>query len=76
MNVFGEKLIKDLEANTEKLNEDTQKNSILVLPTLSGLNTSSELNAHVLIKISAAELDYNLELSSDIKLFFNGQETL
>ena len=28
--VFGEKLIKDLEANTEKLNEDTQKNSILV----------------------------------------------
>ena len=30
VNVFGEKLIKDLEANTEKLNEDTQKNSILV----------------------------------------------
>ena len=28
--VFREKLIKDLEANTEKLNEDTQKNSILV----------------------------------------------
>ena len=30
VSVFGEKLIKDLEANTEKLNEDTQKNSILV----------------------------------------------
>ncbi len=30
VNVFGEKLIKDLLANTEKLNEDTQKNSILV----------------------------------------------
>ena len=28
--MFGEKLIKDLEANTEKLNEDAQKNSILV----------------------------------------------
>ena len=25
VSVFGEKLIKDLEANTEKLNEDTQK---------------------------------------------------
>ncbi len=30
VSVFGQKLIKDLEANTEKLNEDTQKNSILV----------------------------------------------
>ena len=30
VSVFGEKLIKDLEANTQKLNEDTQKNSILV----------------------------------------------
>tara|TARA_X000001036_G_scaffold396460_1_gene398042 strand:- start:570 stop:1547 length:978 start_codon:yes stop_codon:yes gene_type:complete len=30
VSVFGNKLIKDLEANTEKLNEDTQKNSILV----------------------------------------------
>ena len=45
VNVFGEKLIKDLEANTEKLNEDTQKNSILVtalVPKL-GYDVASEV---------------------------------
>ena len=45
VSVFGEKLIKDLEANTEKLNEDTQKNSILVtalVPKL-GYDVSAEV---------------------------------
>ncbi len=37
VSVFGEKLIKDLEANTEKLNEDTQKNSILVTALVPNL---------------------------------------
>ena len=59
VSVFGEKLIKDLEPNTEKLNEDTQKNSILVtalVPKL-GYDVAAEVAKDCLLYTSPSPRD-------------------
>ncbi len=71
VNVFGNKLIKDLEANTEKLNEDTQKNSILVtalVPKL-GYDVAAEVAKEAMKNgLTIKEVLLSKELMSEVDI--------
>ena len=71
VNVFGNKLIKDLESNTEKLNEDTQKNSILVtalVPKL-GYDVAAEVAKEAMKNgLTIKEVLLSKELMSEVDI--------